>query len=81
VGLVQSQGSNRNVTDGSGVREEDSMPRKSRAKPTKRKGEVPVQEAADVEREVTRREPEGERGRDVERDEPVHRGEPPEHQE
>ena len=58
------------------------MPRKSRAKPTKRKGEVPVREAADVEREVTRREPEsGERGRDVERDEPVHRGESPEHQE
>lgn len=58
------------------------MPRKSRAKPTKRKGEVPLQEAADVEREVTRREPEsGERARDVERDEPVHRGEHPEHQE
>lgn len=63
---------------------EDTMPRKSRAKPIKRKGELPAREAADAEREVTRREaePAAERGRDVERDEPVRRSsQHPEHQE
>ncbi len=71
-----------------------SRTRTARAsKPTKRKGELPVREAAEVEREVTRGEPErevtrdepelgAERGRDVERDAPVHRSSEhgPEHQ-
>jgi hypothetical protein len=62
------------------------MPKTSRTKtrttkPTKRKGELPVREAAEVEREVTRGEPE--RGRDVEREAPAHRSSEnhPEHQE
>ncbi len=71
-----------------------SRTRTARAsKPTKRKGALPVREAAEVEREVTRGEPErevtrdepelgAERGRDVERDAPVHRSSEhgPEHQ-
>jgi hypothetical protein len=53
------------------------MARQPKSKPEKKKGEVPVREAADMERDIARRETQrgSEPGRDIEKETPSRRAE------